>query len=175
MIVEYKGVRPKFAKSCFIAPTADLIGNIEIGERTSVWYNVVIRGDIDCVVIGSGCSIQDLCALHVDYGIALNIGDNVTIGHSCVIHACSIGSNSMIGMGATILSGAKIGENCIIAAGSVVLENAIIPDNSLVAGIPGKIKRTVSEETANHLTKHAEKYVDLADSYLDEYLGVNGE
>lgn len=175
MIVEYQGVKPKFHEKCFIAPTADLIGKITIDEGTSVWYNSVIRADVGSVKIGKNCSIQDLSVLHVDFNIDVIIGDNVTVGHSCTIHACEIGDNTMIGMGATVLSGAKIGKNCIIAAGSVVLENAVIPDNSLVAGIPGKVKREVDEKTVKHLTEHATSYVGIANSYLKEDLGVKGE
>ncbi len=175
MIVEYKGIKPKFGPNCFIAPTADLIGKVVIGEGTSIWYNTVLRGDVEQINIGKKCSIQDLSVLHTDFNNTIEIGDYVTVGHSCTIHACKIGSNSMIGMGATILSGAIIGENCIIAAGSVVLENAVIPANSLVAGIPGKVKREVDEATAKHLTEHALKYVEIANSYLEENLGVKGE
>ena len=165
MILEYQGVKPQIDPSAFIAPSADLIGNIKIMENAGIWFNVVIRADIGKVVIGKNSNIQDLSMLHMDENGIVDIGENVTVGHSCTLHDCIIGDNSLIGMGATILSNVKIGKNCIIGAGSVVLENTVIPDNSLVAGLPAKIKRTLKEETGAELREHAMKYVELAHTY----------
>lgn len=165
MIIKYKGIEPKVDKSAFIAPTADLIGQVEVGEKASIWFNVVIRADLNKTIIGKNTSIQDLTVIHIEEDLPTIVGENVTVGHSVTLHACEIGDNSMIGMGATVLSNAKIGKNCIIAAGSVVLENAVIPDNSLVAGIPAKIKRTVSDDEAKNLLEHALKYVEYGQSY----------
>jgi len=165
MLYEYKGKFPQIDKDCFVAPSADLIGNITVAKGSSIWYHSVIRADIGTVTIGENCSIQDLCVLHVTEVCPIILGDNVTVGHAAVLHGCTIGENSLIGMSATILDNAKIGKNCIIAAGTVVLENAVIPDNSLVAGLPGKVKRTVAPEEAEHLKQHALAYRDLAATY----------
>lgn len=165
MLYEYNDHYPQIDKDCFVAPTADVIGQVKAAKGSSIWYHTVIRADIGTVEIGENCSIQDLCVLHVTEVCPIVIGNNVTVGHAAVLHGCTIGENSLIGMSATILDNAKIGKNCIIAAGTVILENAEIPDNSLVAGLPGKVKRIVSEEEAEHLKQHALAYKDLAATY----------
>jgi len=165
MLYDYLGHTPQIDKDCYVAPTADVIGRVKAGKGSSIWFHTVIRADIGYVEIGENCSIQDLCVLHVTEASPIIIGNNVTVGHSAVLHGCTIGDNSLIGMGATILDNAKIGRNCIIAAGAVILENSEIPDNSLVAGLPGKVKRTVTDDDAEHLKQHALAYSRLAATY----------
>ncbi len=148
--------------SVFIAPNATLIGDIEIGEESSVWYGSVLRADRDKIQIGNGTNIQDLCVLHVDPGFPINIGDNVTIGHRCVVHGCTIKSNSLIGMGAIIMNKAVIGSFCIIGAGALVTEGMIIPDYSMVMGMPAKIVKQVDEEQVEKIRKNALSYIQLA-------------
>ena len=166
MIHEYQGKKPEIDRSVFVAESAEIIGNVRIGKDSSVWFNTVIRGDIGSIVIKNNTSIQDLCVLHVTETAPIEIGMNVTVGHAAILHGCTIGDNSLIGMGATILDNVVIGKNCIVAAGSVVLENTTIPDNSLVAGIPAKIKKSITAEDAEHLKEHALKYVKYSKTYL---------
>jgi len=165
MILEYKGLKPEIADSAFIAPSADIIGDVQVDEHSGIWFNAVIRADVGKAIIGKHSNIQDLCMLHMDEDCVLEIGDHVTIGHSTTLHGCKIGNNSLIGMGATVLNNVSIGENCIIAAGSVVLENTVIPDNSLVAGIPAKVKKSLGENTREELREHAINYAKLAATY----------
>jgi len=168
MIMDFMGISPKIDKDVFVAPTADIIGKVEIGKDSSIWFNVVIRGDVGYARIGENTSIQDLSMLHMTKEYHLKIGDNVTVGHSVTLHGCEIGDNCLIGMGATVLDNAKVGKNCIIGAGAVLLENSEFPDNSLIAGLPGKVKRKVSDEEAEGLIAHAKKYVRYSKEYMKE-------
>jgi carbonic anhydrase/acetyltransferase-like protein (isoleucine patch superfamily) len=175
IIYPYGGKEPKISPKSYIAPNAAIIGDVEIADGVSVWFSVTIRGDINYIRIGENTNIQDNVVIHVDHiekeedrelGIgAVVIGKNVTIGHSAVIHACEIGDNTLVGMGAIILSGAKIGKNCIIGAGAVVKENDVIPDNSLVVGVPAKIIKTLPSHNAKKLEEHAKKYLEYAKQY----------
>ena len=166
MLYDYQGKKPEIAQDVFIAPSANLIGEVRIGRSSSVWFNAVLRADIGSIEIGDFTSIQDLCVLHVTETNPVKIGSHVTVGHNATLHGCTIGDNSLIGMGATVLDNVVIGKNCIVAAGSVVLENSQIPDNSLVAGIPAKIKKTLEEKDAAHLREHAVNYARYAQTYL---------
>jgi len=165
MIYEFKGIKPKIAEDVFVAPSADIIGRVKIKKGSSVWFNATIRADVDDVTIGENVSIQDNCSLHQTEGYPLEIGNNVTVGHSVTLHGCKIADNTLIGMGATILDDAKIGKNSIVAAGSVVLEHKSYPDFSLLAGVPAKIVRKLPEDTENKLYKHALSYVNYAKEY----------
>ncbi|BBH52387.1 gamma carbonic anhydrase family protein [Fluviispira sanaruensis] len=156
---------PDIKNAYFIAPNADIIGNVQIGRASSVWFGAVIRGDSEMILIGEETNIQDLCVLHADGGINVSIGNRVTIGHKCMIHGCTIGDNSLIGIGAIILNNAKIGKNCMVGAGSLVLENTIIPDNSLVVGSPAKVKRLLTEEEINKITQNAINYKNKSLQY----------
>ncbi len=147
----------------FMADSAKILGDVTLGKDASVWFNAVIRTEAGKVIIGDDSNVQDNCIIHADY--ELNIGRNVTIGHGAIIHCSSIGDNTMIGMGAILLDGVKIGNNCIIAAGALVKENEEIPDNSLVMGVPGKIKREVTEDEIKDIQKNAQKYIELAKGY----------
>jgi carbonic anhydrase/acetyltransferase-like protein (isoleucine patch superfamily) len=150
----------------FIATGAIVIGDVTLGENTSVWYNAVIRGDGDTIVIGRNSNIQDLAMVHVDEGFPVHIGDGVTVGHSAIIHGCTIGDNTLIGMGATVLNGAKIGKGCLIGANALVTQGMEIPDYSLVVGMPAVIKRTLTPEEVKENQKNAQVYVEEAKKAL---------
>ncbi len=169
IIKSYKDIYPDIPDDVFIAENAVLIGDVIIGSRSSVWYNVVIRGDVNHVRIGSGTNIQDGSILHVEKDIfPLIIGDNVTVGHSAVAHGCNIRSNSMVGIGARVLNGAEIGEYSIIAAGALVREGEKIPSGVLVTGIPGQIKRDLTADERNMIDDIAKRYTGYAAEYLEK-------
>ena len=142
----------------WIAPNASIIGDVTLEKNTSIWFNVTLRGDIENIYVGEGSNIQDGSVLHTDPGYPLRIGKNVTIGHLAMLHGCTVGDNSLIGIGAVILNNAKIGKNCIIGANALVTENKEIPDNSLVIGSPGKIIRLVTDEEVKSIKKNAIHY-----------------
>lgn len=157
--------KPEIAPSAFIAPGAHVIGDVRLCENTSVWHNAVLRGDAAPITVGSGSNIQDNCTLHCDEGRPLSIGSNVTVGHNAVLHSCTVGDGSLIGIGAVVLSGAVIGKCCIVAAGSVVTSNTVVPDGSLIMGIPAKLKRRLTKQEQEDLLCKAESYVALAKQY----------
>ncbi|RVU30112.1 gamma carbonic anhydrase family protein [Neptunomonas marina] len=144
----------------FIAPNATVIGNVTLHNNSSVWFNAVIRGDNDPIVIGEGSNIQDGAVLHTDPGFALTLGKHVTVGHQAMLHGCSIGDGSLIGIGAVVLNGAKIGKGCLIGANALVPEGMEIPDYSLVVGSPAKVKRELNEAQRQGLIENAAHYVD---------------
>ncbi|KZZ59664.1 gamma carbonic anhydrase family protein [Oleiphilus sp. HI0125] len=149
----------------FIAPNASLVGDIELHEDASVWFNVVIRADNDKVVVGPQSNIQDGSVLHIDPGFPLNIGKGVTIGHKVMLHGCTIGDYSLIGINAVVLNGAKIGKHCLIGANALITENMEIPDGSMVVGSPAKIKRTLSDQQMKMLELSAAHYVSNSQRY----------
>ncbi|SMQ85581.1 Carbonic anhydrase or acetyltransferase, isoleucine patch superfamily [Devosia lucknowensis] len=149
----------------WIAPTAVLIGDVVVGPDVGLWFGAVARGDIETITIGARSNVQENCVLHTDRGFPLNIGADVTIGHGAIIHGCTIGDNSLIGMGATVLNGAVIGKNCLIGANALVTEGKIIPDNSLVMGAPAKVIRHIDSEGEAGLAASAERYVQNARRY----------
>ena len=149
-----------------IAPGAIVLGDVTIGEDVGIWYHATVRGDKAPIVIGKGSNVQDNTVVHVDPTHPVTIGENVTIGHSAVIHGCEIGDNSLIGMGSIIMNGARIGKNCIVAAGALVTQNTQIPDNSLVLGNPAKIKREVTEEEIASSLRNAKSYAEEAREML---------
>ena len=167
MIKNLKGVKPIIHEKAFVAETADVIGDVEIGEGSSIWYGAVLRGDIEDIKIGKFSNIQDNATVHTETRIPTRIGDYTVIGHNAIIHGCTIGNNSLIGMGSTILNRAVIGNNCIIGAGTVVTEGKIIPDNSMVIGIPGKIVRQVTDEEAEGIRRNAIRYNELWKKHID--------
>jgi carbonic anhydrase/acetyltransferase-like protein (isoleucine patch superfamily) len=150
----------------FIAETAVVLGRVTCGDYVSIWYNTVLRADLEPITIGDRSNIQDNSVIHVDPGLPAVIGRNVTVGHGAIIHACTIGDSSLIGMGATVLSGARIGSHCIIGAGCVVPEGMKVPDGSLVLGVPGKIRREVTEAERVRIQKNADVYVTAMQEYL---------
>lgn len=152
---------------CFVAPGAQLIGDVTLGDRVSIWFNAVLRGDNDPIRIGAGSNIQDGCVCHTDPGFPLTVGENVTVGHKALLHGCTIGDGSLIGMGAVILNGARIGRGCLIGANALVTEGKEIPDRSLVMGQPGRVVRALDETAAEALAKTAETYQERITQYLD--------
>lgn len=168
MIHVYKGVTPKLHPSVFTVPSAEIIGDVAIEEDSSVWYNTVIRGDVNSIRIGKRTNIQDGCLLHVRHEkYPLIIGSNVTMGHGAIAHACTINDYCLIGMGAIILDNAKINSYTLIAAGAVVLNNARFPEGVLVAGMPAKIMRDLSAEERVILEQSAQNYVDYVKTYRE--------
>ena len=136
-----------------------MIGKVILKKNASVWFNVVLRGDNDPIVIGENSNVQDGSILHTELGEPLTVGDGVTIGHSVVLHGCTIGDGSLIGIGAMVLNGARVGRNCLIGAGALVAEHKVIPDNSLVVGMPGKVVRELTEKELAGLKRSAQSYV----------------
>lgn len=143
-LIPFEGKSPRIGENVFIAPTAVLIGDITIGDNSSVWFNAVLRGDFGPIVIGSGCSIQDNATIHVFDVVPTILGDGVTVGHNSVLEGCTIGSNTVIGMSSTILPFARVGSQVMIAAGSVIPERMVVPDGVLVAGSPAQVKKELS-------------------------------
>jgi carbonic anhydrase/acetyltransferase-like protein (isoleucine patch superfamily) len=153
-------------KEHFIAPNATLIGSIILEECASIWFNTILRGDNEPIVIGAGSNIQDSCVLHTDEGILLTVGQWVTVGHMVMLHGCTIGDNTLIGIKSVILNRAKIGNNCLIGANTLIPEDKEIPDNSLVMGSPGKIVRELKPEQIARIRRSAEHYVENMRRYL---------
>jgi carbonic anhydrase/acetyltransferase-like protein (isoleucine patch superfamily) len=168
MIRPHRGKTPKIAVSAYIDPSAVVIGDVEIGERSSVWPNVTIRGDVNTMHIGVDTNIQDNSVLHSDDGFPLVIGDRVTAGHSVVLHGCTIEDDVVVGIGSTILNGAKIGKGAVIAAGSVVPEGVEVAPGMLVMGIPAKPRRPVNEVEQQRFREGCIHYVERARIYKQE-------
>lgn len=165
MIHLFKNMTPKISEKAFVAESAQVIGNVTIGESI-VMFNAVIRGDRGKIIIGNNTSIQDNVVIHADPEFSTNIGDNVTVGHAAVLHGCKINSNTLIGMNSTILNGAEIGSFSIVGAGAVVTQGAKIPERSLVLGVPGKVVRMVEDEELTIIKNASEVYVELRKDYL---------
>lgn len=150
---------PDIPADAFVADGARIIGDVVLGERSSVWYNAVLRADSAAIRLGAGSNVQDNVSVHVDSGHPAIIGESVSIGHNAVVHGCTIGDGSLIGMGAVVLSGAIIGRGCLVAGGAVVLGGTEVPDGSLVAGVPAKVRRALTEEERAGLIENAEIYL----------------
>ncbi|MDB5945038.1 MAG: hypothetical protein JWQ33_64 [Ramlibacter sp.] len=164
-IYELDGKAPQLGEGAWVADSAQVIGTVELGDHASVWFGVVIRGDTEKIRIGRNTNIQDGSVLHADAGVPLVIGENVSVGHQVMLHGCSIGDGSLIGIQAVVLNNAKIGRNCIVGAGSVVTEGKEFPDNSLIFGSPAKLIRTIDEAGQQMLAHIAEHYVENAARY----------
>lgn len=156
------------AEQAYIAPGAIVIGNVQLGLDSSIWFNTVVRGDMDLIRIGARSNIQDSAVLHCDSGIPLTIGEGVTVGHKAMLHGCSVGDYSLIGINAVVLNGAKIGKYCLIGANALVPENMEVPDGSMVLGSPAKIKRQLSPEQCQMLEHSAQIYVDNARRFREQ-------
>lgn len=152
------GIEPTIDDSAWVAPDANLIGKVVLEEAASVWFGSTLRGDNEEIRVGAGSNVQESVVCHTDMGYPLVIGPGCTIGHKVMLHGCTIGENSLIGMGATILNGAKIGRNCLIGAGALITEGKEIPDGSLVMGVPGKVVRALDEAAIEGLRKSALGY-----------------
>jgi carbonic anhydrase/acetyltransferase-like protein (isoleucine patch superfamily) len=160
--------QPQLHSDTWVAPDANLIGKVVLEAGASVWFGCTIRADHEEIRICEGANVQENVVMHIDAGYPLTVGKNCTIGHKVMLHGCTIGENSLIGMGATVLNGAKIGKNCLIGAGALITENKVIPDNSLVMGAPGKVVREVSPEQAKTLTLSALHYQENMRRFRDE-------
>jgi carbonic anhydrase/acetyltransferase-like protein (isoleucine patch superfamily) len=156
---------PDVAETAFVADTADVIGRVTLGEGASVWFNCVLRGDSDTLTIGAGTNIQDGSVLHADLGFPLVLGENVTVGHKAMLHGCTVGDESLIGIGAVVLNGARIGRNCIVGAGALVTEGKDFPDGSLIVGAPAKVVRQLSEAQVAGIKANATHYINNGRRY----------
>ena len=161
-VFELDGVAPRLGASAWVADSAQVIGNVELGDGANVWFGAVVRGDNEAVRIGRRTNIQDGSVLHSDVGIPLTLGDDVTIGHMVMLHGCTVGDGSLIGMGAIILNGARIGKGCLVGAGSLVTEGKEFADGSMIMGSPAKAVRALSDEQRLGLLPVAQHYVDNA-------------
>jgi carbonic anhydrase/acetyltransferase-like protein (isoleucine patch superfamily) len=167
MRIPYNGIAPTIHESVFVAPGAYLIGDVTIGEESTVWFNAVLRGDDGSITIGKRCSIQDNSTIHLYEGSPVVIGDDVTIGHNVILHGCKIGSCSIIGMGSTLLDNVEVGEECIIGANTLLAGGIKIPPRSLVLGSPGKVVRELTEKDLQMLQYSSENYVQKGKEYKE--------
>lgn len=149
---------PTIHPTAFVADNATLRGSVTLGANSSIFFGAVLRADREDITIGAGSNIQDNCVVHVDNGYPVAVGDNVTVGHGAILHGCTVGDNTLIGMGAIVLNGAKIGKNCLIGAGALVTQNAVIPDGSMVIGSPAKVKRPLTEAEMASVRQSAADY-----------------
>ena len=161
-IYELDGVAPRVADSAWVADSAQLMGNVVLGEGASVWFGTVVRGDTECITIGAGSNVQDASVLHADFGMPLAIGRHVTVGHQVMLHGCTIGDESLIGIGAIVLNGAKIGKNCLVGAGALVTEGKEFPDGSMIIGSPARVVRQLTPEQMEGLRRSAQHYIENA-------------
>ena len=165
MIYDLEKNVPEISSDSWVAPNAIIIGKVKLEKNSSIWFNAVLRGDIEKIVIGEDSNIQDGSVLHTDPGCPLTVGKGVTVGHMVMLHGCEISDDTLIGIGSTILNKAKIGKNCIIGANTLVTENKVIPDNSLVLGSPGKVVRKVTDEEIKVIRENAKHYVKNSKRY----------
>lgn len=168
MKMSFKGKNPEVAETAFIADSADIIGDVEVGNFSSIWFNAVLRGDQNKIKIGNRTSIQDGVVIHADPENGVQVGDNVSAGHGAVLHGCKIGDNVIIGMNSTVLNGAEIGKNSIVGANALVPQGKKFPDNSLIIGVPGTVKRETSEAEVEAIKENADEYVEMAAEYREE-------
>lgn len=157
----------------WVAPGAHVIGQVEIGSDVGIWFNVVIRGDNERIIIGDGSNIQENCMLHTDPGFVLRVGRGCTIGHHAILHGCTLGDNTLIGMGATVLNGARIGDNCLVGANALVTEGKEFPDNSLIVGAPAKVVRTLDDKAVEGLKASAAHYIERWQQFRDGLKGID--
>jgi carbonic anhydrase/acetyltransferase-like protein (isoleucine patch superfamily) len=165
MIYDLEKNVPEISANSWVAPNAIIIGKVKLEKNSSIWFNAVLRGDIEKIVIGENSNIQDGSVLHTDPGCPLTVGKGVTVGHMVMLHGCEISDDTLIGIGSTILNKAKIGKNCIIGANTLVTENKVIPDNSLVLGSPGKVIRKVTDDEIKVICENAKHYVKNSKRY----------
>ena len=159
LLISYKGKTPVIHESVFVAPGAYLIGDVQIGEGSTIWFNAVLRGDDGPIIVGERCSIQDNATIHLFEGFPVVIEDDVTVGHNVILHGCKIGRSSIIGMGSTLLDNVEVGEECIIGANTLLAGGIKIPPQSLVMGSPGRVVRKLNEKDLNMLKMSSENYV----------------
>jgi len=165
VIRDFNNITPRIDATAFVAPNSTVIGDVVLGENTTVWYNAVLRGDIDRIVVGDNTNIQEGCIIHCKKGADVRIGSHVTVGHGAILHSCHIGNNTLIGMGAIVLDDSVVGNNCLVAAGSVVTPRTKIPDGSLIAGSPAVVKRVLTEQEIEDIRNNAKEYISLLKYY----------
>ncbi|WP_046060868.1 gamma carbonic anhydrase family protein [Paracidovorax citrulli] len=158
-LYELDGISPRVADSAWVAGSAEVMGNVVLGEDASIWFGAVLRGDNETLTIGAGSNVQDGSVLHSDFGQPLTLGERVTVGHKVVLHGCTVGDESLIGIGAVVLNGAKIGRNCLVGAGALVTEGKEFPDGSMILGSPAKAVRQLTPEQIEGLRKSAQVYI----------------
>jgi carbonic anhydrase/acetyltransferase-like protein (isoleucine patch superfamily) len=169
MIRSYQGKLPKIAAGCYIDPSAQILGDVEIGERSSVWMNAVLRGDVNSIRLGTCSNVQDCSVLHGQRNLyAVAVGDWVTIGHNATVHGCVVEDECLIGIGARVLNNARIGQGSIIAAGSIVPEHTVVPPHTLWAGVPAKMRRELTDKDRALILEYAQNYLDYVGFYLAE-------
>ncbi len=173
MLYEVEGKQPQLGDYCFVAPSADVMGDVVLGSNVSIWFGAVIRADNDCITIGNNTNIQDNSVLHVDPNTPLNIGNNVTVGHKVMLHGCTIGDGTLVGINAVVLNGAVIGKNCLIGANALITENMQVPDGSMVLGSPGKIIKTLDKDMQDMLFASADIYVQKAAKFNKTLKPIN--
>ncbi len=166
MVHSFQGIQPKLGLRVFIAPSADVIGHVTLGDDSSVFFQCVLRGDINSIAIGARSNIQDQTTIHVASDMSVTVGEDVNVGHNCILHACAIGSRVLVGMGSIVMDGSIVGEDCIIGAGSLLPKNKIYPAGSLILGNPARILRPLTPEEIQGIKKLATKYISVKDKYL---------
>jgi carbonic anhydrase/acetyltransferase-like protein (isoleucine patch superfamily) len=168
MIRPYRGIQPRVAASAYVDPSAELIGDVEIGERSSVWPHATLRGDVNTIRVGQESNIQDNCVLHGELDqYPVIVGNRVTVGHSVVLHGCVVEDDCVIGIGAIVLNGARIGRGSVIAAGALVPEGMVVPPGSLVMGVPGRVRRELTEEERERFRTNAANYIRYRQHYRE--------
>jgi len=167
LILPFRDSSPAVPDSAWVAPNATIVGAVTLGERASVFYGAVLRGDMDAITIGDDTNLQDNVTMHVDSGQPAVIGARVSVGHGAILHGCTVEDDCLIGMGATVLNGAVIGAGSLVAAGSVVLEGSIIPPRSLVAGVPGKVRRNITDDEFEKIQRNYQSYLELSVAHRD--------
>ncbi len=173
MIYKLKGKVPEISENIgFLAASADIIGDVTLADGVNVWFNAVIRGDVDSISIGKDTNIQDGTVVHVDEGVPCTVGEGVTVGHSVVLHGCTIGNNCLIGMNATLLNGVEVGENSLIGANSLVPQGMKIPEGSLVMGSPAKVVKQLKPSMIEAIKRNGLHYVERSQAYLEELAGA---
>ena len=161
-VYELDGIAPQIADSAWVADSAQVMGAVDVGVDASVWFGTVVRGDTASITIGEGSNVQDASVLHADLGMPLVIGRHVTVGHQVMLHGCTIGDESLIGIGAIVLNGAKIGKNCLVGAGALVTEGKEFPDGSMILGSPARVVKQLTTEQMQGLRQSAQHYIDNA-------------
>ncbi len=161
MIYNFDEKKPDISAACFVAENATIIGDVHLSKGCNIWYGAVLRADVGPITLDENANVQDNAVVHIDPGGAVQIGKNVTVGHGAIVHGCTIGDNTLIGMGATLLNDCVIGKGCIVGAGALVPEGMQVPDGSLVVGVPAKIRGTLSEEKAEYAVHNALHYAEL--------------
>ena len=172
MIRSYQGITPKVPASCYVDLSAQLIGDVTLGEHASAWMNAVLRGDVNSIRVGANSNVQDCAVLHGQRNLyPVVVGEWVTIGHNATVHGCVVEDMVVIGMGATVLNNSRIGEGCIIAAGAVVPEHTVVPPRTLWAGVPAKMRRELGDKDRELIREYAQNYLDYVAIYLKETAG----